>query len=686
MRSKVTVVLLFLNVLLFAYIYYYDKPLLDERKNMEARRRVLPVEIASMDSFSRISATGETVKITKVPESESWILTAPYEWPANPNAVSRIHNELQFLEHKTSFPVSELDKSGQTLADFGLAQPALTLEFTAAEKTFRLEIGANTEIDNNLYVLSPDRTRIHVVSRSLVETASLPLDDLRAQSIFTVPVFEVRSLNLQTGAPSNLKIRVRRDAASRWNFESPILARAARNAVEVTINALNALNAQKFLDPRDSDLDRAGLAAPALRITLEGNARRETLLIGHPVTAPAEGTKPASVEYYAKMEDKSVVFTTAIPTVLREVLLSSQESLRDPRVLDFDPTTVTSVTLGAPGQAEISLQRLEAATGEPGWQLVTRNNGQAPVTLAADPGVITNLLQKIQQLSVRDRTLPDGQVKRGFLTDAPSAADLERYGFNQPEREISLGLSTGGGPRGDEPSTLVLQVGVSPDQPGKAYARQTNMPFIYEIVPDILDDAPVLARHYRLRLLRELPENARLTSLALVDQSTGTAIYSQKLVETDLNWDAALAVEPEQARNALATILSQLRTLRAQGFTADTFNPDHADTVRGPQPWRYRLDYTVTFSGGAGAAQSSPSSLFLTERLGSTTLLAGTADFGGVTFTVTQELLDALFTLTYRAVSDPGPADPSPASPPPAATGPVNPPPVVTPAAEATKS
>jgi hypothetical protein len=683
MRSKVTVVLLFLNVVLFAYIYYYDKPLLDERKNMEARRRVLPVEIASMDSFARISATGETVKIRKMGGSESWMLTSPYEWPANPNAVSRIHNELQFLEHKTSFLVSELDKSGQTLADFGLAQPALSLEFTAAEKTFRLEIGANTEIDNNLYVLSPDRTRIHVVSRSLVETASLPIDDLRAQSIFTVPVFEVRSLNLQTAAPSNLKIRVRRDAASRWNFESPILARAARNAVEVTINALNALNAQKFIDPRETDLDRLGLATPALRITLEGNARRETLLIGHPVNAPADGAKPASVEYYAKVEDKSVVFTTAVPTALRDVLLSSQESLRDPRVLDFDPTTVTSITLGAPGQPELSLQRLEAATGEPGWQLVTRSNGQAPVTLAADPGVITNLLQKVQQLSVRDRTLPDGQVKRGFLTDAPSAADLERYGFNQPEREISLGLNTGGGPRGDEPSTIVLQVGISPDQPGKAFARQTNMPFIYEIVPDILDDSPVLARHYRLRLLRELPENARITSLALVDQTTGTAIYSQKLNDADQNWDAALAVEPEAARKALTEILAQLRALRAKGFSADNFNPDHADTVRGPQPWKYRLDYTVTFSGGANAAQSTPSSLFLTERLDGNTLVAGTADFGGVTFAVTQELLDALFTLTYKAVSDPGPVDPSTA---PAVTPTAAPPPTATPAAEATKS
>ncbi|HEY8995327.1 MAG TPA: DUF4340 domain-containing protein, partial [Lacunisphaera sp.] len=267
MRSKVTVVLLFLNVVLFSYIYFYDKPRIDEQKNIEARRRVLPAEVASMDSFTRISPTGETVRLSlkKNESGDSWWITAPYEWPANPNAVSRIHNELQFLENKTSFPVAEIGRSGQTLADFGLADPAMTIEFTAAGKTFSLPIGANTPAENNLYILSPDKTRIHVVSRSLAESVGLPLESLRAESIFTIPVFEVRSLNIQTSA--NLKVRLRRDAATRWSFESPITARASRPAVEVTLNALNALTAGKFPETRDTDLDRAGLANPALRIT-----------------------------------------------------------------------------------------------------------------------------------------------------------------------------------------------------------------------------------------------------------------------------------------------------------------------------------------------------------------------------------------------------------------------------------
>ena len=637
MRSKVTVVLLFLNVVLFFYIFKFEEKWRAERANLEARRRVLPPEIASLNSFTRTDRTGESVKLEK--RDDTWWLAAPYEWPANPNAVSRIHNELQYLEHETSFAVADLAKGGQTLADYGLAEPALTLEFGAADKTYRLLIGDDTRTGNRLYVLSPDTERIHVVNRSLAESVGLPLADLRNDSLFTIPVFEIRSLNIQTGPPSNLKIRLRRDQAGNWAFETPILARASKTNVEVTINSLNALTAKSFLERIEAD--RTGLDAPVLRVTFEGTGRRETLLLGQ---ASADG------EYYARIEDKNVVFTTAVPAVLLNVLRSSQEELRDRHVLSFDRAAVTSLALAAPGQPGISLRKLEAAptangapaaANPPEWQVVTRADGQAPLTGAADADVVKDLLDKLEKLSV---------VK--FLSDAPSAADIENYGFNRPEREITLGLTTGGGLSGNEPTTLVLQIGVSPDRPGVAYARLTNSPFVYEILPDILEDTPTLARHFRQRLLRRLPEGAQITSLSLVDLAGGEPIYTQKLKEGDKNWDAALAVEPELVRNALAALLREISTLRAARFTAETFSSDQTATPEGNRPWRYRLDYTVAFAG----APESPASLLLTERLGGSTLVAGTADFGGVAFTVTQPMLDALFALTYSNKQDPGPA------------------------------
>lgn len=649
MRSKVTVVLLFLNVILFYYIFQYEEKWRAERVTLEARKRVLGPEVAAIDSLTRTSRTGAAVKLER--RGESWRLTEPYDWPANPNAVARVINELQFLEHETSFAVADLAKSGQSLADYGLDQPAITLVFSSAGKTYTLKIGDDTKIGNRLYVLSPDGGRIHVVGRSLADSVGLSLDALRAESIFTVPVFEVRSLNVQTPA---LKVRLRRDAASRWAFETPILARASKSAVEVTINALNALNAKDFLEPAGTDLERTGLNLPALRITLEGNARRETLLLGNPVggvAAPPRDDKPTGPEYYAKIEDKAVVFTVPMPQPLLDVLRSAQETLRDPHVLDFEPGTVTALTLTAPGQPELTLQRLEAGAGAAAWQVVVRISGQAPQTIPADMALVEELIQKIHLLSATK-----------FLSDAPSAADLENDGFNRPERELTLNLSSGGGLRGTDASTLTLQIGVKPDERGKAYARSTKEPFVYQIVPDILEQTPVLARYYRQRLLRELPEGARIRGLSLTDTATSTPVFGKQLTEVLTTWDQAVADEPEARRKAIGTALAQLHTLRAKQFTADTFTPDHADTAQGPHPWKYRLDASIAFAGGKDAAENSTSTLFLTERLSGNTQLAGTAEFGGVVFEVSQELLDALFTLTYREKNDPGLPAPPPAT------------------------
>jgi hypothetical protein len=700
MRSKVTVVLLFLNVVLFAYIYWFDRPEVDTPDN---RRTVLPTEIASMDSLTRTTRTGEVVKLEK--RGESWWITKPYEWPANPDAVAYVHNELQFLQNQTSFPVADLAKGGQSLADYGLADPAVTLEFTAAgnPKVYKLLVGDDTKVGNRLYVLSPDGARVHVVGRSLTEAVGLSLANLRNESIFTIPVFEVRSLNIQTTAPTNLKVRLRRDAASRWGFESPILARASKVAVEVTINALNSLAARTFVDPREVDLERSGLGNPALRVTLEGNARRETLLIGN---AAAD-----SGDYYAKIEDKAVVFTVPLPPKLLEVLRSSQELLRDTHVVDFEPSTVTSLTISAPGRPELALQRLEAppspasavaptsapaaaavpsdasvpasatsgALAREGWQVVTRIPGQAPITVPGDPAVIDELLQKLKLLSARETVLPNKQVRYGFLSDAPSADALERYGFNRPEREITLNLNTGGGLSGKEPSTQVLQIGVSPDEPGRAFARLTNPPFVYEILPDILAATATSARHYHVRQLRDLPDGAVITSVALVDLANGATLFARSLNNGDKNWEALIAAEPEAGRPVLRGLIEQLRRLRAQSFAADTFSPDHAETAQGPVPWRYRLDYTIAFNR-ADASQATPSSLMLTERFGGSNQLAGTADFGGVVFNLTQELVDSLFAIIYANQHDPGPPKDE-AAPAPAGTDPAAPPAPVTPPA-----
>ena len=613
----------------------------------------------------------EPVRIEK--KADGWMLTKPIEWPANPHAISRILNELMLLEHYTSFLVKDLAKSGLSLADYGLDKPQLTLTFTAGVasdpaaaplQTVTLRIGDSTKVGNRLYVLSPDGTRIHVVGRSLIDSLALTVSQLQADTIFDIPLFEVRSFNLQTGAPTNLRVRVRRDGdGHRWSFEAPILARASPAQVELAVNSLNALNTQSFLDAAAvPPAERTALNNPAFRLTLEGNGRRETLLLGNPVPGgeKAPDSKPATddappepaTEYYAKMEDRAPVFTVLFPDRLFGMLRNSQEELRDRHLLSFDPLALTSLTLVSPSRPELTLQRLgnpEQPQPTDAWQIVTRAANQAPQTLPAELPLVRRLIEKLQALQALK-----------FLRDAPQNAELENWGFNRPEREITLNFSTKGASAGEGspaamPASVTLLIGIANERDGLAYAKLANEPFVYLVDPDILRQAPVAVTYYRSRLLRELPAGARITGLTLTDTATKTELFARRLADGE-SWNQALAAEPEAKRNALLAILDQLGNLRAKSFVLDSFPPS-VEIAGESRSWKYTLQAAVALVGGTGG-QTDTITVSFTERVGGGTQFAGSPGFN-VVFEAEQKLVDALFTLTHGAEA-PAPAQPSP--------------------------
>jgi hypothetical protein len=626
MRSKVTLVLLFLNVALFFFIFYFERDWRIERASLEARRRVLGPEASDIRKLEVAgSAPGSSFSLEK--RGDSWFLTKPVEWPANPNAVSRILNELQFLEHETSFPTRDLEKNGQKLADYGLDQPKLTVSFASGEagapgapaaRTTVLRIGDTTKVGEHLYLLSPDGERVHVVGRSLADSLSIPFDQLRSDIVFSVPVFEARSLSLQTAAPSGVRVRLHRDG-SRWSFETPVIARAGKNATELAINGLDSLRVKSFV--LQNPPAAAPSTAPTLRVTLEGNNRHETLYVG----GPSEGDQV----YYAQLEDRHAIFTVAIPKALMDTLRNAPDELRDRHVLDFDANAVTSIALSAPNQPELDLQRLELAAGAQvaGWQIIRRGGGaQVPQTLAADTAAVQRLLDQLETLTALK-----------FQSDAPTNADLEDWGFNRPEREVALTLAGATIPQ------VTLQVGLPTNRENVAYARIAGSSSVYAVEPDILRETSAKPLDWRERLLSTIPASARITSLSLANAGDGSVIYAHKLADGE-TWDAALAAEPAPRKAALATVLSQLRALRAASFVQDGF-PEKVLAAGEVRPWRYKLEATVSLPGGAGAGQVNTVTLWFAERTGGAEQLAGSKDFGAV-FAIEQPLLDALWTLT----------------------------------------
>lgn len=634
MRTKVTLILIFLNVALFGFIFYVRPKFDIEEKIKATRTRVLGPESADIQTLTLV-AGGQTTALAK--RGESWSITAPFNWPANPHAVSSILKELQLLEHETSFLVADLPKTGMALADYGLDHPAASIAFTttATGTPVTLRLGKGTTDGNRLYVLSPDGERIHVVSRRLATLLATPPEQLRSDELLSIPVFEVRSFNLQNSA--NLRIRVRRDG-ERWAFETPIDARASKTATELTIAGLSALRAKTFVtEALSPELNPS--TSFTLRVTLEGNNRSETLLLG--AARPTTTENATETEFYAQIEKsdyKSVVFTVAVPKPLLEQLSNAQKALRETHLYSLDPRTVTSIALRAPRQPELALQRVDASGETITWQSISRTGEQASVAQPADADLVRQLIENLNNLTAEE-----------FVSDAPSRADEEAWGFNQPELEIAITTMAG-----NTPTTTTLRLGVGANRGATAYAQFSDAHFVYAIDAEILRKIPVEPRAWRNRLLRELPAGARITAIAIQPAGPADAkpIFQCKLDGTQ-TWDDALKTEQADRQAAVRTILNQLRQLRAKSFAADHFTATVG--IGGPErPWSYKLLATVVLEGGAAGAQTSVQELLLSDRIGGNTQLAGTQDLDAL-FEIEQPFVDALWTLIY------GPQDPGPA-------------------------
>ena len=310
-------------------------------------------------------------------------------------------------------------------------------------------------------------------------------------------------------------------------------------------------------------------------------------------------------------------------------------------MLDFDEQSVRSIVLAAPNQTYLTLQRLDDSAG---WQIVRHSDSsQSLETIPADKAAVGRLLDQLSLLKAED-----------FKSDAPTAANIEAWGFNQPERRITLSFGGASG-RAAASQPVTLEIGLASRNDPFAYARVVGPLSVYSVNPSILAESPVSTLAWRDRLLRQLPTSARITAISLTQIANSRVVYSRKLGPKE-TWEGALAAEPDARRKAILGILDDLRVLRAKKFVSDGFSETVQNAGGQDRPWMYRLDATISLPGGTGGEQVSSSTLWLLDRTGGSQQFAGSQEFGAV-FEIEQPFLDALQALMY------GPTDPGPVMP-----------------------
>jgi hypothetical protein len=612
MRFRFTIILLLLNVLAFGWIVYLDRrgePDTSARGNLAG---AIAREVVDADRIELHWQRRAQPRILERSGSH-WYLREPIQWPANAFAVSRLLNQLQFIEEEAAFAVAEIERTGQTLADYGLEEPAVRLIIAAGDSSISLAIGAPTEIGNKVYMMGPDQRRIYVVNRAIINDLTLDVEDLRSQTVFEIPVFEVNTLSLSMQATNEaaegiLKTRLAR-TQNNWYFEAPIAVEANPQLVNDTLNALVQVKANRFIESGAVNLAVMGLETPSMEITLQGNRRRQTLLLG------ATDSASRQQAYFARLEDNPTVFT--VPAAPFDALREAQDALRQRNFVQFNPNMVSGIAIGQNGLS-IRLQKLE--TGD--WQIIQTNDSGEVQTLRADAVVITDLLQGLRELRAVN-----------FAADTPSNEDIARFGFERPRRSVRLS-------RAGE-TILDLLLGHPEDENERLYAK-TDATFIYEVRRRaLLDLLPLNAMHYRDRTLERLPSAAVITNIQLTEIASDTILIDEKIDPNAQTWPLYLGDKYEEPKvETLLQLVDYLRRPQAERFIRNEFQTENRLDTENPRPWIYRLDYSVRLPGGENARVESRS-LFLSERLGGTSQAASTESFNA-TFFIPPALIEIL--------------------------------------------
>ena len=619
MRFKFTVFLLALNVIAFGLIAYLNHQAKQVEPNTGGLSRQIGRELIDAD---RIELHGRGIETPRILERKgsTWHLIEPMQWSANYFAINRILNQLQFLEEEASFSVDEIEKTGQSLADYGLENPLLKIVIGEGDQTISLSIGTLTEIGNNVYFLGPDEREIFVVNRQVIDSMLVDLNDLRAREIFDIPVFEVDALGLQirsgdTADGSSLKVRLARNNGA-WIFEAPLTAKADPALVDNTVNTLTAAKVRRFIETEQADPIVQGLETPFMQVTIYGNKRRQTLIIGN-----LDPDSQGAPQYFAKLEDNPAIFTVLARPF--DALREAQEALRERNFMNFDSSMLSAINISENGR-KIRLQKLE--TGENDWQVLESRGGNEIQPNRADPAIMDSLIKDLSSLRAK-----------GFAADAPSTSDIESYGFNNPRRIVTLSFSEG------DPLTLMLAY---PENSRDALYAKTNLAdFIFKVERSAtLRMIPLNTPYYRNRILDILPAAARISALKLTNLQNEEVIFNYTPGQENIPWNDLIAGFDANHAEHIHVLLGAIRKFEVKSYLLDSYAEAYPVDAEKSLPWLFQLSATIQLPGDETDRTETREYVF-TDRLSGTVQVAGSKQYDTI-FEIPQPLLDALYELT----------------------------------------
>ncbi|HUB87375.1 MAG TPA: DUF4340 domain-containing protein [Verrucomicrobiae bacterium] len=449
MNSKTTGIWFALAVVLFAFIFVFEtyfRPQPNLPSPVLAGLRspaVTSVQVLPNGAF----------EICAERTNNSWILTKPITYPAQPAAVETLLATLQKL---TSFKISaaELRSHENPDAEFGFDNPQSTLIITAGSQRWQLKVGNRTAPGDQVYlrvigvegIFVADAGWLKYLPRSADDWRSTALVDARQADFDSIILTNNAKNGSTVGAP--LVIEFHRDATNGlWLMTRPLQARANGARITDALQHLLAANASQFVtDDSKADLSAYGLQPADLDLWL-GHGTNFT-------TGIYFGKSPAndSTQVYAKREGWSAVL--AVPRSALAEWRGTVNDFRDTNLVELTaPVAEIKVTAGT---NSFALER----QGTNGWTIPGED-------FPVDTSSVQEFIAAIANLHIAE-----------FVGDVVTPADLPTYGLNAPQRTVTLYSAVG------DTNAVIAQLLFGTNQDDKVFVKRTDEDFIYAVTAE----------------------------------------------------------------------------------------------------------------------------------------------------------------------------------------------------------
>jgi len=564
--SRTTVILLVANLIAFGLVWRATS---GHQPTAISQTQLFP----STPTKLILSEGPERVVLEK--RNSGWRLTEPFDWPANIWSVQRLLDELRFVSAEAGFDAAEAKANGSGLKDYGLEVPRWTLKVTSETgSTVEAKIGVQPSTRHH-FLLTDDGKRIIPLPEAMAAALAAKPESYRVDKIFEIADFEARAVSVRhrtkdseivTALTSEARPRIgRRVQLAEWRFETPYDALADADATTRAVADLTNLRANKFVALAD---DVTGLTAPVLRLSLEGNGRRQVLLVGNP--APGQPTMLC-----ARLEENSSVFL--IEARLLNDWFAARETLAASRPADFDVTLVTGFTISAGGRT-ITLHRLEGVATEARWEIPVAPGSTATKRREADAKIVGRFLDAVAQLrATRRKSAVAG-------TSVPAVMTLTNPGTTSIQTvELEFGADR-----------ILLTFTDDPDKGAGTrvvHAKGSPLAAVCDVSLLNAGHQNVEPQAWRKRAVAELPQGARVSGLRLTSRGDGKVLGEARL-GPDGNWAGSGRLDPANSRR-LAVGLAEVRALEFPGRDV------------GSGRWKFEIRVTDQAATGGGAASET---------------------------------------------------------------------------------